>query len=102
MLRSRQLAATAHNVPLAVAQSRHFPPDRLTDAGFVDALVGLTRSCRPSLLPHTLAAVSREPGTYLRGSMLRRGSDVWPSTDEGQSQSPTSLKHAVSKIRASS
>ena len=39
MLRSRQLAATAHNVPLAVAQSRHFAPDRLTDAGFVDALV---------------------------------------------------------------
>lgn len=44
MLRSRQLAATAHNVPLAVAQSRHFPPDRLTDAGFVDALVGRMQS----------------------------------------------------------
>ena len=39
MLRSRQLAATAHNVPLAVAQSRHFAPDRLADAGFIDALV---------------------------------------------------------------
>ena len=44
MLRSRQLAATAHNVPLAVAQSRHFAPDRLTDAGFVDALVRSSRS----------------------------------------------------------
>ena len=53
MLRSRQLAATAHNVPLAVAQSRHFAPDRLTDVGFVDALVcGKCDLCQPSTVHH--------------------------------------------------
>ncbi len=52
MLRSRQLAATAHNVPLAVAQSRHFAPDRLADAGFVDALVRTPVLCKPCRPPN--------------------------------------------------
>ena len=57
MLRSRQLAATAHNVPLAVAQSRHFPPDRLTDAGFVDALVGRMQSLPTTDIAHFSAGM---------------------------------------------